>query len=473
MARVIIILFVGFMLVQALMVHAQDPLALSDDKLIVEGFEITGNNVTKEFVIIRELVFGLGDTIPKIEFIPALQRSKENLLNTSLFNFVNFDARHLTGGRIIVEINVTERWYFWPIPILEYAERNFSEFIKNREWDKLVYGAWLQWNNFRGRGELLSGKIRLGYVNEYALAYDIPNVGRKQQHGFTNGFNINHQNEVNVETVNNQPVEYRPYERPAQIRINAFTKYTFRRKLYSTHTLRMDFLNYNISDSVAEINPDYLGGYRTNMSYFKLGYDFRYDVRDSKVYPLDGFAVKVIAEKLGLGFIPDFAYPSLRLTGVFMFHQPLANRVYFYNATKVRYTSVKHLPHILNQGLGYREFISGYEPYVMDGSDFFISKYNLKFELIRPTSRTIPFIRMEQFNKIHYAIYLNVFADAGYVNNKFPNPTNNMVNDWQFSAGIGLDFVTYYDQVFRIDFAYNKYHEYGFFFHIETPFYRW
>jgi hypothetical protein len=48
-----------------------------------------------------------------------------------------------------------------------------------------------------------------------------------------------------------------------------------------------------------------------------------------------------------------------------------------------------------------------------------------------------------------------------------------MLNDWQFSAGIGLDLVTYYDQVFRIDFAYNKYHEYGIFFHIETPFYRW
>jgi hypothetical protein len=38
---------------------------------------------------------------------------------------------------------------------------------------------------------------------------------------------------------------------------------------------------------------------------------------------------------------------------------------------------------------------------------------------------------------------------------------------------VGLDFVTYYDQVFRLDFAINRYGEYGFFFHIETPFYRW
>jgi outer membrane protein assembly factor BamA len=80
---------------------------------------------------------------------------------------------------------------------------------------------------------------------------------------------------------------------------------------------------------------------------------------------------------------------------------------------------------------------------------------------------------MEQFNKVHYAVYMNVFADAGYVNNEFPDPTNTMLNNWQFSAGVGLDFVTYYDQVFRIDYAINRYGEHGFFFHIETPFSRW
>lgn len=474
MARIITILLLGYIIAgQSVVVNAQDPFEIADDRLVVDGFEISGNKVTKEFVILRELVFRQGDTIMKMELIPFLQRCKENLLNTSLFNFVHFDAKHLPGNRIIIQIEVTERWYFWPIPIFEYAERNFSEFIKNREWDKLVYGAWLQWNNFRGRSELLRGKIRLGYINEYALSYDVPNLGKRQQHGISSGFNINHQNEVNVESVSNRPVEFMPVERPAQIRINAFSRYTYRRKFYSTHTLRMEYFNIAVSDSVAEVNPDYLGEYRTSLGYFQLGYEFRHDVRDSKVYPLDGFMVKLKADKLGLGIIPEFPYPAVRLTGVLMFHQPLADRVYFYNTTKIRYTSEKHLPHILNGGLGYQAFMSGYEPYVLDGSDYFISKYNLKFEVIRPTAWTIPFIGMEQFNKIHYAIYVNVFADAGYVNNKFPNPTNNMVNDWQFSTGIGLDFVTYYDQVLRIDFAINKYREYGVFFHIETPFYRW
>jgi len=450
-----------------------------EDRLVVDGFEISGNTVTKEPIILRELVFGLGDTIPKIELLNALHRSRENLLNTQLFNFVYFDVEHQSGNRIIVQITLTERWYIWPVPILEYAERNFSEFIKNKEWDKIVYGAWLRWSNFRGRRETLAAKVRLGYINEYALSYDVPNLGRKQQHRIFTGIHVNHQNEVNVNTINNQPVDYSPRQHPAQVHLNAYSQYTFRRRFYSSHSLRLDYNDYLITDSVMIVNPNYLGfseltGEPLNqMRYFSLKYSFIHDTRDSKVYPLDGFMFKFSATQQGLGFIPEFPYSSLRLGAVFMFHEVLSRRIFFHNATKGRYSFQKEFPHVLNRALGYNVFMSAYEPYVLDGSDYIISKYNLKFQLIKPTTRTLPLINMEQFNKIHYALYLNVFADAGYVYDELPNPTNTLLNNFQYSAGIGLDLVTYYDQVFRIDFAINRYKEYGVFFHLETPFYRW
>lgn len=479
MTRILTILFVGFMLGQAQITHAQDQFVIEDDWLVIDGFEIQGNKVTKERIILREMVFEIGDTIKKMELIPAFQRSKANLLNTSLFNFVFFDADHLSGNRITINITVTERWYIWPVPIIESEERNFSEFIKNKQWHKLVYGAWLKWNNFRGRNELLTAKIRLGYVNEYALSYQIPNLGKKQQHGITTGFNLIHQNEVSVKTVNNRPVEFKPEERPAQIQLKAFTKYTFRRKYYSTHTLRLDYENFTVSDLVVLENPNYLGmdpvngEALTNLQYFKLTYYFTHDERDSRIYPLNGYLLSVYAEKLGLGIIQNYPYPTMRFTGVIMFHQKLANKLYFYNTTKGRYSLEKRLPHILNKGLGYNEFLSAYEPYVIDGSDYFITRYNVKLQLIKPTTKTLPLINMEQFNKVHFAVYLNLFADAGYVNYEFPNPTNFMVNTWQFSTGMGIDLVTYYDAVIRIDVAINRYKEYGVFFHLETPFYRW
>jgi hypothetical protein len=48
-----------------------------------------------------------------------------------------------------------------------------------------------------------------------------------------------------------------------------------------------------------------------------------------------------------------------------------------------------------------------------------------------------------------------------------------MVNTWQFSAGGGIDLITYYDQVFSVYNAINRYGEHGFIFQLETPFFRW
>ncbi len=467
------IFMVGLLLGLALVIAAQDPLDFSSDRLIIDEITVQGNRITKEPIILRELVFGKGDTIKKIELLTDLQRSKENLMNLALFNFVLFDAEHSPGNRIKVIVTVTERWYIWPVPILEYAERNFNEFIKNREWDKINYGAYLKWKNFRGRNDVLSGKIRLGYIKDYALSYSIPSLGKRQQHGAAMGFNLTQQNEVIIATVNNKPLEYKPIEKPAQVRFNAFAKYSFRRKYFTSHTLRLEYYDYNVSDSVAILNPNFMGEGMSRLKFFLLTYVFEHDVRDSKVYPLEGFAVSLRAERLGLGIVDDYPYPSFRFTGLLMFHQKLANRLYFYNTTKARYSQEKVMPYVLNKALGYNEYLSGYEAYVIDGSDFVITKYNLKLQVIKPTTQTIPFIRMEQFNKLYYALYFNVFADAGYVNNVFPDPTNTMVNNWQFSAGVGIDLVTYYDQVLRIDYAINRFGEHGIFFHLETPFYRW
>ncbi|MBN1132244.1 MAG: BamA/TamA family outer membrane protein [Bacteroidales bacterium] len=444
-----------------------------NDYLVIREIIILGNRVTKPGIIERELLFNRGDTIKKMELIPAIQRSRENLLNTSLFNFVFFDANHYPEDRIDILISVTERWYIWPVPILELADRNLSTFLKNKEWDRINYGMWLKWNNFRGRREVLTGKLRLGYKKEYALTYSIPNMGKRQQHGFSTGFAINDQSELNYTTLNNVPVYYNEGKGHSHYKQEAFASYTYRRKFYVTHQIKFDYNLFAVSDSVLILNPDYLGNGDAKLRFFSLGYLFEHDLRDSKIYPMDGYAFKFKAQQCGLGIFEDFRYPHLKLTGTFFYHQRLDSRLYFGNATKAQFSTQKELPYVFKKALGYYENLSGYEYYVIDGTDYFLTKYYLKFELLKQRTSTIPFIKMEQFNKIHYALYINIFADAGYVYNGMTDPTNTMTNDWQFSTGIGLDIVTYYDQVFRIEYAINRLGEGGIFVNIETPFRRW
>lgn len=444
-----------------------------DRYVIVEDFRIEGNKVTKPNIILREMVFEQGDTVAKMELIPELQRSKDNILNLSIFNFVNMNVEHLPGNRIIVEIEVQERWYIWPTPIFEHGERNLSTFLKEPRWSRLNYGLWLKWNNFRGRNEFLNAKIRLGYKEQYVLQYEKPNLGINENHKFSLSYSLSRQYRINYTTEDNLPVFFRDEENYSFNTSSAFVAYTYRPELYSRHRLRFHYVDDRITDTIATLNPGFFGEGYTRHKYFKADYVFRYDVRDSRVYPLEGEAVKVKLQRFGMGIISQFPYGNWEAEGTFFYHRKMADRFYMASVTKGKVATNGELPLYLSKGLGYAENMTSYDAYVIDGKDFLVSKLILKFELVKPSTFTVPFLNIKQFSKVHYAVYLNLLGDVGYVNNPNPYPTNFMVNEWQYSTGIGLDFVTYYDKVFGIEFAVNRYGTTGFFFHVTTPFFEW
>ena len=131
MHRIFILISFLFLWVPKSPLFGQNGDSISDTKLIIRDVVIEGNKVTKRNIILRELVFVRGDTIEKMELLTTLERSKENLLNLSIFNFVSFDVKHFPGNRIDVIITVQERWYIWPTPIFEFADRNFSSFLED------------------------------------------------------------------------------------------------------------------------------------------------------------------------------------------------------------------------------------------------------------------------------------------------------------------------------------------------------
>ena len=50
-----------------------------------------------------------------------------------------------------------------------------------------------------------------------------------------------------------------------------------------------------------------------------------------------------------------------------------------------------------------------------DGQQFWLSKTALKYALIEKTKFEIPYIKANQFRKSHFAIYLSLFSDFGYI----------------------------------------------------------
>jgi hypothetical protein len=116
---------------------------------IIQEINIEGNKVTKDKIILRELVFNINKSYSASELEKLMLESRENLLNTQLFNFVTIE-KTVNSSTIEINIHIIERWYIWPVPLFEHAERNLPAFLKNPDLQRTNYGLQLNWTNFRG-----------------------------------------------------------------------------------------------------------------------------------------------------------------------------------------------------------------------------------------------------------------------------------------------------------------------------------
>jgi len=442
------------------------------DYLVVDKISVTGNNITKEAIILRELSFEVGDTLKKLDILPEFEKSINNLNNTLLFNFAFLDFRP-SGDRMEVMVEVVERWYVWPVPIFEIAERNFPAWLRDPDFEEINYGMWLNWNNFRGRREILTMKARFGYREQYSLGYSKPNLDRKQRHGLEVSANLFRQREVILKTENNQPVLLRDGNENLYEAYSATMLYKYRPRFYLRQNAGITFSRVTFGND--SLRKDYIGTRApTGLDWLSASYNLEYDNRDYKVYPLDGYYFRLSLLQRGLGIVEDFNYRKTFISIMGTHHQNIRGRWYYENALKVRLTKDEPQPYALREGLGYTTNIRGYEYYIVDGNSYVVSVNNLKYNLLPQKDFQLKLIPWEQFNKIHLSVYSNLFFDFAYVQgNYFKDDGNDLVNSWLWSTGIGFDLVTYYDQVYRLEFTLNGLGEFGVFLHLETPFNRW
>lgn len=437
-----------------------------ENNIIISNINITGNKVTKEKIILRELLFNTGDTIKLGDLDSLTLLNQENLENTSLFNFVTID-NIVVAGKLNIKIDLVERWYIWPIPFIEQADRNLSSFFNNGDWSRINYGLFLAIENFRGRKETLKFKIRVGYKEQYGVAYDIPGIDKKQKHGLGVETSYFRQKELSYKTENNQLVFYRNFSDYSKFHYRLTFKYRYRSNLYNYHRVFVQYNNSIISDSVAIRNPNYLGGGNKELEYIKLEYNYTLDRRDIQYYPLSGYYFNAALNNRGLFFNGT---NITQLETDLRWYQPIFKRLFFGQKIAGKIANDYNQEYFLVEGLGYSNNIRGYEYYVIDGNNYILFNSNLKFNLLPKKVFNIPFVPWSQFNKSFLAIYINAYFDLAYVDNKYTFETNNMTNSWQYGSGFGIDFVTYYDMVFRLEYSFTKYNQQGIYIHMSAAF---
>ncbi len=431
---------------------------LSPPKIVVGKVLILGNKKTKEYIIARELDLKSGDTLQEAEMADRLEKNRRKIFNLNLF--LTTKAEFLpTANPVVydVQITVKEQWYIFPFPIFIIADRNLNEWWteKNGDLSRTTLGLALRHKNFRGRAEEIKINVGLGFTNFYDFFYRIPYIDKAQKTGLTYGISYSNDRNLRYNTSSDKLLDLRTDN---LLRNRFYSNVVLRRrnKFYDFQFLELRY-NYNrIADTVAKLNPTYFLNQQTKQRFFQVGYNYTYDFRDKVQYPLRGHFFSVQVNKLGL--LPSDNVNTFDLTITLAKYHALSQRWFVSLQGKTRLSAPNKQAFLQTRGFGYgTDFVRGYELYVIDGQRLGYLKTNLRYQALDKVFDIKRYLKMSQFNTLPLAIYPNIFLDFGYVANQFANTNNSkLANKMLMGYGIDLDFVSWYNGVFRLGYVFNK-----------------
>ena len=440
----------------------------------VRQVTFTGNYRTREHIIRREMDVRTGDVLTAQRLDSLLEFDRRKILNTNLFVTVELKRKTIdsdtTGmafytadGKLIatpqtvdLEVVVKEQWYLLAFPVFELADRNFNEwwYERGRDLSRTIYGTYILHQNLTGNNDRLRLRAEFGFIPRLDLYYSRPYLGKKQKLGMT----------VGMIRLTNRTLPYRtradkliffPSDSRVRERLNPYITFTYRPRFYGFHSITAQYSHTTLSDTVARLNPNYFLEGRRQQRYFQLSYSHFFDRRDRVQYPLRGFYYGLVFSRLGLFSSDDVQ--QWEATANYGRYFSLGKKLFFSYSLKAKTSSPFLQPFLQTRGLGYgTDLVRGYELYVIDGQHFALAKTNLRYQLLNRTFNLSKFIKMRQFNTFPLAIYPNIYADFGYTRNQYSSLNNStLANRPLMGIGIGLDVVTWYNFVGRLNYSVN------------------
>ncbi|MFC1724623.1 BamA/TamA family outer membrane protein [candidate division KSB1 bacterium] len=393
-----------------------------DEKFRVDKIEIFGNGTTQEYVILREMIIQTGDSVTDDQ----IEIDRKRISNLGIFERVQIE-KDSGDSYNILKIFVTERWYIFPVPLID---------IERRDLKRITYGFALKHFNFRGRAEQLTISAVNGYRRGLHVQYRNPWYGK------------------DLKLFNNTKFFYKEgksrseeLETYTEISRGCETLNGKRFGLYTYTGLILFYKDISVSGDPEDkvISPTGRDRYSTANVYVS------YDNRDLKEYPTTGWKSVLSYQRL-IWSDPEFSYAKMvldlsRFQGLFKNKIIFAVRSYFnYTFGDVaRYNRVY---------LGYTYKIRGHFLDIYEGDRLIGGTFEFRIPFGKPayyTWKKAPFAK-EFFRNFEFAAGMHLFFDYGRVwelKDKFK------FNNFKCGAGIGFHFRLPYDNLLRLDFAYN------------------
>ncbi len=439
--------------------------------IVVHEVKIIGNIRTKEKIIFREMSIKAGDTLQTENLSNLLEADRKKIFNTNLFVTVKVTSQTIDNQQVDVTVEVKERLFFVALPVFYLADRNFNEwwYERNHDLRRTIYGVYGKHSNLTGNNDQLKIRAEAGFIPNFEIAYSTPYLDKTLQTTLLVGafYGIN---KTMVYRTDKDKFVFKESEKRQRERLNFYAVVSRRTGFFQNQLLQLSYQQIQIADTIARLNPNYFLNGRTQQKYFLLNYAYIYDRRDNRQYALKGYRVSFDATKSGL--LPSDNINLFSLSASYSHFFKIRGKFYANYSLRGRASFPEKQPFLQTQGLGYRnDLVRGYELYVIDGQSYGLLKTNAKYQLFDRVFDLKRFLKVRQFNTLPVAAYLNAFLDVGYARNNFPKLNNTILGNRELvGGGIGLDVVSWYNVVGRLNYSINGLSEKRFFLNLSREF---
>ncbi len=388
-----------------------------------------------------------GDTVCNIS--EEIVRTWENALKcTNLFKKVKINVVSVGKNKISLEVALEERFYWYPVPILDWANRNITEWLEKYQSEPrlLIWGLSIYRENFRWNGELLKFMFALGALKKFEFVYDAPWAFENTGFSFRIGHSIrhfaylptNHLDYTNTEFIYNPntPVERRWY-----------IDLVLQKNFASTHriSLKAGWRLWKINQDLIDAYQ-YLGQHSNKLSLPVFQLSYLYVGSDNLFLPTQG--VNLFTSIVSYNLKPELTSLNLSIVKGIKFLPRL---------TLLSSFSGKHFikegkPFIFASlyGFGFLQ-TRGYEFVTIEGQGTITIKNEMRFKLWQ---MRIPFA-LDPSGKFEIDLYAKPFADIAY---SYGNHINHkLLHHWLPSTGLSFEALIYQINAIEVGLAYTKF----------------
>ena len=425
-------------------VFDEKALQIDSLKLKVSDIIITGNQVTDDDIILRDMSLKKGSTFTLKKYSDDLL----NIYNLALFTKVDILPVPQTGKDLLLNIDVQERWFIIPLPIVG---------MEDGEWKKVWAGLNIRWDNFRGRNESVNLMFRVFYNPAVSFGYFVPWIG-KTLHLFgsitgswsrtRNRSLIAVGRESGSGTLNYEDENFENINYNAGMTIGK----TFKRdySLYTTYTY--NYLKVTKNAPGRTLSEDGID------KYLSVGAGFIYDSRDIYEYATKGDYLRTAYTRYGM-LDKEIDFGRFTIENQSFIPIPITKNYYFTIASKL-YTSIAMgpvIPYYNHEYLGYSEdYVRGWKGKAYEGENVFTVYNELRIPILKPRyikAKNIMIVKDLPVIKnldLRYGLYFTLIYDIGTVWYKSEN-----IYEKRFisGAGIGLNFIAPFGYALRAEWV--------------------